>query len=114
MTLLYEFQCGRDSCPRNQAQDARATRVLLHRRFKFVFARLVAFTLVAAVKSHLAVTRARNGVALLVELHSKIQTHAAQNVADFAERFLAEILRGKHFSLRTLHEITNGLDAGVL
>ena len=96
MTLLslWHGRVARD----NHAPDARATFLLLHCRFELVFAG-VAFTFVAAFKSHFAVARARNWIALLVELHAEVQAHAAQNVADFAQRLLAKILRGQHFAL---------------
>ena len=51
---------------------------------------------------------------MFVKLHSEIQAHATENVANFSQRLLTKILGRQHFALRTLHEISNSLNTGVL
>src|ERR1051325_9140735 len=75
--------------------------------------KLVVLIIVAEI-IHRPFARSGNGVTLLVELHAEVEAHATQDVANFAERFLAEILGGEHFPLRALHQIADGLDAGIL
>src|SRR6266853_3676282 len=89
------------------ASDHRLNSVpLLHGGFKLV--------ILAAVVFNLAPAGAGNWIALFVKLHAKIQARTAQNVANLTQRFFAEVLRGQHLSFRPLHQITNGLDTGVL
>src|SRR6266852_151277 len=76
---------------------------LLHSGFEFIRAVLA-----------LALAATRNRIALLVKLDSKVESHAAQNVANFSKSFLAKILGRQHFTLRSLHQIAHRLDAGVL
>ena len=51
---------------------------------------------------------------VFVELDAEIQAHAAQDVANLAQRFLPKVLGRQHLAFRTLHQIANRLDAGVL
>src|SRR5437773_9926629 len=81
---------------------------LLHGGFNFIF------VVVAADILYRTVAAAGNRITLLVKLHPKVEAHAAQNVANLAQRLFAEVLGGQHFALRPLHQIANGLDARVL
>src|SRR6185436_16477158 len=78
---------------------------LLHRSFEFVFARF---------RFNLATAGAWYRISLIVKLHSEIQTHAAQDVANFSERLLPKVLGGEHLSFRALDQVANRFDTGVL
>src|SRR6185436_7907515 len=62
----------------------------------------------------IATTRSGNWVPLLVKLHTEIEPHAVENIFDFIQRLLAEILGRQHLALRTLHEVADSTDVGIL
>jgi hypothetical protein len=87
---------------------------LLHRRFKFVFAG-VAFTFVAAFKSHFAVARARNRIALARRTAFRKSRPMPRNMSrispnDFLPKFLWRAFSRSERCTRSRMR----LDAGVL
>src|SRR5262245_19101173 len=106
MILLSYCTSGARLSARDTRCHVPALPVLLDGGFEFVF--------IAAGILYRTVAATGNRIALLVKLHPKVETHTTKDVANFAQRLLAEILGGQHFALRALHQIANGFDTGVL
>ena len=49
-----------------------------------------------------------------VELDPETQSHISENFLDFIQGLLAKVLGFQHFGFRLLHQISNGLDIGIL
>src|SRR6478736_6197161 len=58
--------------------------------------------------------RTRDRIALLVKVHSKIETHSMKEVLDLRKRLLAEVLRAEHVFFAAFDQITDRANVGVL
>ena len=50
----------------------------------------------------------------MINFHSQLQTHLAQDFFDLIQRLVAEIFGPEHFMLTLLHQFTDVLDVRVL
>src|SRR5215472_11472724 len=74
----------------------------------------------AAISQRRRIRRSRcgsaagHGIAVLVDLHAKAETHVGEDLLDLVQRLAAEVLGLQHLCFGFLHQLADGLNVSVL
>src|SRR4026209_885711 len=75
---------------------------------------VVPVAFVVAQVGAVATACTRDWIALLVEFHPEVKSDSVQDLFDFIERLLAQILGGQHFTFAALYQISERSNVSIL